>query len=97
MSVWIAASAAINALQNLGYTSCFVGGVACALHGNSRTPKVCHLTRNLVFPYFLRLFSFITFYQQSCQFPWSEIVYSPLTHPLVIWNAGLGYSYPRYK
>ncbi|KAG8829780.1 hypothetical protein FRC17_006048 [Serendipita sp. 399] len=38
-TVWEAASAAIQTLRNLGYTDvCFVGGVACALYGNPRTP-----------------------------------------------------------
>jgi len=38
-SVWDAAEVAIRELHRLGYDgACFVGGVACALHGNTRTP-----------------------------------------------------------
>lgn len=37
--LWNAAYAAISALKSLGYEdACFVGGVACALYGNSRQP-----------------------------------------------------------
>jgi len=40
-SVWDAAEVAIRELHRLGYDgACFVGGVACALHGNTRTPHV---------------------------------------------------------
>ncbi|KAG8818122.1 hypothetical protein FRC19_010859 [Serendipita sp. 401] len=38
-TVWEAAPAAISTLKDLGYTDvCFVGGVACSLYGNPRTP-----------------------------------------------------------
>lgn len=40
--LWNAAQVAIRTLTGLGYIhTCFIGGVACALHGNTRTPKVC--------------------------------------------------------
>jgi hypothetical protein len=40
-SVWDAAEVAIRELHVLGYDgACFVGGVACALYGNTRTPHV---------------------------------------------------------
>ncbi|KIM23397.1 hypothetical protein M408DRAFT_332391 [Serendipita vermifera MAFF 305830] len=39
-AVWSAADAAIRTLRDAGYPDvCFVGGVACSLHGNIRTPK----------------------------------------------------------
>ncbi|CAG8617135.1 16110_t:CDS:10, partial [Acaulospora colombiana] len=39
-NLWEAASAAIQTLKNIGYTSaCFVGSVASSLYGNSRYPK----------------------------------------------------------
>lgn len=46
-SVWDAAEIAIRELRTLGYDgACFVGGVACALYGNSRDPKVSVRTHN---------------------------------------------------
>lgn len=38
-----AATAAIATLGRLGYKSCLVGGVACALYGNSRVPGVSNI------------------------------------------------------
>lgn len=40
-SVWSAAEVAIRTLRSLGLKDvCFVGGVACALYGNTRQPNV---------------------------------------------------------
>lgn len=36
-----AATVAIATLDRLGVTACFVGGMACRLYGNVRTPEVC--------------------------------------------------------
>ena len=38
-----AASVTIATLRQIGVTSCFVGGMACKLYGNDRTPEVCLL------------------------------------------------------
>lgn len=35
-----AASVAIATLDRIGVTACFVGGMACKLYGNDRTPEV---------------------------------------------------------
>ena len=35
------ADAAVTALSQIGITACFVGGMACKLYGNERTPGVC--------------------------------------------------------
>jgi hypothetical protein len=40
-SVWNAAEVAIQTLRSIGLKDvCFVGGVACALYGNTRLPNV---------------------------------------------------------
>lgn len=46
--VWSAAEVAIRTLRSVGLTDvCFVGGVACALYGNTRHPNV----RSLICPF----------------------------------------------
>ena len=39
--VSVVASVAISTLDRIGVTACFVGGMACKLYGNERTPEVC--------------------------------------------------------
>ena len=39
--IHLAANVAIKTLNQIGVTACFVGGMACKLYGNSRTPGVC--------------------------------------------------------
>jgi hypothetical protein len=52
--VWVAAEAAIRTLRSIGYTdACFVGGVACYLYGNTRTPHVCPRHLYTSFDHFL--------------------------------------------
>src|SRR5258706_6479536 len=54
-AVWSAAEVAIRTLRSIGLTDvCFVGGVACALYGNTRNPNV----RSLLCPFGLIVSSF---------------------------------------
>jgi hypothetical protein len=40
-NVTTVANVAIATLNRIGVTACFVGGMACRLYGNERTPQVC--------------------------------------------------------
>jgi hypothetical protein len=42
-----AASVAIATLNQIGVTGCFVGGMACKLYGNDRTPEVGPVTSSV--------------------------------------------------